>query len=129
MASNTEITWMKKETFSTTIPSNCKQYIKQIEINNRYSTDFLCFNVLKFQTQRLTLSDGHINFNISGIDHEAWSTLYGVAASTDGDSYTVDVSTAGTYFNSVVIKTANGLSSTMPTNGISIRLVGIGVMI
>ena len=129
MASNTEITWMKKETFSTTIPSNCKQYIKQISINNRYSIDFLCFNILKFQTQRLTLSDGYISFYIGGIDHEAWSTLYGVAASTDGNSYTVDVSAAGTYFNYVTIKTVNGLSSTMPTNGISILLVGTGVMI
>lgn len=129
MPSATEITWMKKETFSTTIPQNCTPYIKQIEINDRYISDFLCFNVLKFQTKQLTLSDGYIRFGIHLIDHEAWSALYGVAASTDGDSYTVDVSTAGTYFNSVVIKTANGLSSTMPTNGISIRLVGIGVMI
>lgn len=129
MASNTEITWMKKETFSTTIPNNCKQYIKQIEINNRYSIDFLCFNVLKFRTKQLTLSNGYISFGISVIDHESWSTLYGVAASTDNDLYTVDVSTAGAYFNTVVIKTVHGSSSTMPADGIPILLVGIGVMI
>lgn len=129
MASTTEITWMKKETFQTTVPSYCEQYIKQIEINRRYISDFLCFNVLKFQTKQLTLSDGYISFGISDIDHDSWSTLYGVAASTNNDLYTVDVSTAGAYFNTVIIKTVHESSPTFPADGIPILLVGIGVMI